>query len=595
MSQSHLNTDLEASLITRTKTSLHARFDGISMRSILRQVSSCIHATSCRVVDINNNNKNENKGDVLKTCQTSTISCTTNSSTAAANIVEIPTSSPRLSQSSSNSDHALRPNRHVLARLVRRVLSNAWIQPFILFLMCLQLTVLIIGTTNRNLDLFTFYVPWHDVCYLVVFIFYTLELVCKGVAYWFGQGTAFNKSRITLRNLYNILDLLSIAAYWINFIMMLAKAPQSRLRQFLAMLSALRILRLLRITTGTESETMIIFEALNESGAKLGKVASFICFFWLLFAVIGVQAFKSSMKRSCVVSDTDSIDLITTLSKQAQFCGGHIIERFGSIEAQSWLKRDGNLGPSGPKGYLCPLGMICQENANPYNGTVSFDNIFQSLELVFITFSANTFSTLMYNVMDSEGLAAALFFAAVIIVLYFWLLILLIGVITGSIQEVRQKLPTPVSRNDSVLTPTSAGLEVTTKHRTLSLIRKAFQRTKWFWILTIAINLTLQAQRTSTMSLSRSRIIVCSESIVTWILLLEIMLRFIMDWRHFYCSKQNMTDLSLAIVTSTMQIPSFQRAGRVYTWFTVFQIARSYRVFWAINPVRNIMVGVPHH
>lgn len=77
--------------------------------------------------------------------------------------------------------------------------------------------------------------------------------------------------------------------------------------------------------------------------------------------------------------------------------------------------------------------MVCQEDANPYDGTVSFDNIFQSLELVLITFSANPFSTLMYNVMDSEGLAAALFFAAVIIVFYSWLLILLIGVITGSI------------------------------------------------------------------------------------------------------------------------------------------------------------------
>jgi hypothetical protein len=136
---------------------------------------------------------------------------------------------------------------------------------------------------------------------------------------------------------------------------MLANAPQSRFRYFLAMLSALHILRLLRITAGIESETTIIFEALNESGAKLGKVASFICFFWLLFAVVGVQAFKSSMKRFCVVSDTDSMDMTITLSKQAQFCGGHIIERSGLIKSQSWLKSDGNLGSSGPKGYLCPL------------------------------------------------------------------------------------------------------------------------------------------------------------------------------------------------------------------------------------------------
>jgi hypothetical protein len=80
----------------------------------------------------------------------------------------------------------------------------------------------------------------------------------------------------------------------------------------------------------------------------------------------------------------------------------------------------------------------------------------------------------MYNVMDSQGLAAALFFAAVIIVLYFWLLILLIGVITGLIQGDRQMLPTPVSKNDSILDPASVGLEATTNHRTLSSIQKAF-------------------------------------------------------------------------------------------------------------------------
>jgi hypothetical protein len=97
------------------------------------------------------------------------------------------------------------------------------------------------------------------------------------------------------------------------------------------------------------------------------------------------------MKRSCVVSDTDSMDMITTLSKQAQFRGGHIVERSSLIKSQSWLKSDGNLESSGPKGYLCHLGMICQEDADPCNGTVSFDNIFQSLELVFITASAKLF------------------------------------------------------------------------------------------------------------------------------------------------------------------------------------------------------------
>ena len=49
-----------------------------------------------------------------------------------------------------------------------------------------------------------------------------------------------------------------------------------------------------------------------------------------------------------------------------------------------------------------------QEAANPYNGTVSFDNIAQSLELVFVIISTNTFTDLMYYTIDAEYMVAAL-------------------------------------------------------------------------------------------------------------------------------------------------------------------------------------------
>lgn len=79
-----------------------------------------------------------------------------------------------------------------------------------------------------------------------------------------------------------------------------------------------------------------------------------------------------------------------------------------------YLKSDflttGNLTPGyqSHKGFLCPKRSLCVEQDNPYNGTVSFDNIFQSLELVFVIMSSNTFSDLMYDLTDSEFLVAAL-------------------------------------------------------------------------------------------------------------------------------------------------------------------------------------------
>ena len=59
---------------------------------------------------------------------------------------------------------------------------------------------------------------------------------------------------------------------------------------------------------------------------------------------------------------------------------------------------------------------MCIESESPFNGTQSFDNIFQSLELVFVIMSANTYSDLLYKVADSDYLAGAL----CKISLFFW-------------------------------------------------------------------------------------------------------------------------------------------------------------------------------
>lgn len=87
-----------------------------------------------------------------------------------------------------------------------------------------------------------------------------------------------------------------------------------------------------------------------------------------------------------------------------QFCGGYL----NASGPQPWLKADLTPGAKNHKGYLCPMNSLCVEDNNPYNGTVSFDNVLQSLQMVFVIMSSNTFSDLMYYTMDSDFLAAAL-------------------------------------------------------------------------------------------------------------------------------------------------------------------------------------------
>lgn len=166
------------------------------------------------------------------------------------------------------------------------------------------------------------------------------------------------------------------------------------------MMSCLRILRLLGITSGTS----VILRSLKKAAPLLVNVALLIGFFWLIFAIIGVQSFKSSLRRTCVWVDPEGVQ--SNYTQAFQFCGGYINATTGL--ALPYLYTDGSLGAKKAKGYICPVNSLCVADQNPYGGTVSFDNIIQSLELVFVIMTANTFSDLLYYMADSDYLAAAL-------------------------------------------------------------------------------------------------------------------------------------------------------------------------------------------
>ena len=127
--------------------------------------------------------------------------------------------------------------------------------------------------------------------------------------------------------------------------------------------------------------------------------------------------FKSSFKRTCVWYEhietiRDSFPPVgqnytwNVAPENIQLCGGYINATTG--EPWPWLKADLGNGTRHAKGFLCPKKSICLEGRNPYNGTVSFDNVLQSLQLIFVIMSNNTFSDLLYMMTASDYLAAAL-------------------------------------------------------------------------------------------------------------------------------------------------------------------------------------------
>lgn len=162
--------------------------------------------------------------------------------------------------------------------------------------------------------------------------------------------------------------------------------------------------------------------SLKKAAPLLVNVAFLIGFFWLLFAIIGVQTFKASFRRTCVWyediaaaqrnagrNDASIVKYVqNNAPKNIQFCGGY---RLANGTPKPWLKADldpNNTVAKKSKGYLCPEGSLCVEDNNPYNGTVSFDNVLHSLQMVFVIMSSNTFSDLMYYTTDTDYLIGTL-------------------------------------------------------------------------------------------------------------------------------------------------------------------------------------------
>lgn len=337
----------------------------------------------------------------------------------------------------------------------------------------------------------------------------------------------------------------------------------------------------------------IILRSLKKAAPLLVRVSFLIGFFWLVFSIIGVQSFKSSLGRQCLWLDPEDPDNIEAgYSPDMSFCGGYLDNATGQELPWVYPEIPGTLinlrnGTNNAKGFLCPRGSICLQMGNPYNGTVHFDNIVHSLELVFVIMSANTFSDLMYYTTDSDYLPAALFFGAGIMIMMLWMTNLLIAVITSSFQVIREESKASAFAVDEE--PAMPHRAAEDSLRRQSALQKMYNKTSHFWVLVVAFGLLSQALRSATMPMSRERFINTTEIVVTITLDVEIIIRVVADFRGFHRKMTNLVDLGLAVITSIILIPPIRNSGEAYAWLTVFQLFRSYRIVLAITITRKLI------
>ncbi|AAS51085.1 ACL143Cp [Eremothecium gossypii ATCC 10895] len=410
--------------------------------------------------------------------------------------------------------------------------------------------------------------------------------------------SSFEKREITMprafaRNSWNRMDLISTVCYWIGLVLSFNNFDLKNGIRIFKTLATLRILRLTDTDTGLSS----ILKSIKYGLPQLINVGFMLLYFWVFFAILGVQSFQGSLRRQCVWIDPN--DPSNTYNYDMQFCGGHYDAESG--RPMPYIFADGTPGPAA-KGFICPRYSRCISDANPYHGRISFDNIISSMELIFIIMSANTFTDLMYYTMDTDAMAASLFFIISTLFLTVWMMNLLVAVLYSSFEIANELLYQKQKESKSMqnlivrkILQICNNIKQKAGQSSLPLIFKkvikVYEKLEFIFVLLIFVDLLIhgavRAYDDNNMILAYK-----FERILSFVLMIETLIRLFLYapafWK-FLAKPTYVYDLIVAIISIIITQPLVHdKLGRTYYWLSIFQISRFYRVVLAFKITRNL-------
>ncbi|KAG8724518.1 calcium channel protein, partial [Ceratobasidium sp. 395] len=373
------------------------------------------------------------------------------------------------------------------------------------------------------------------------------------------QRILAEQSSTYLRHSWNRTDFVAVCAFWIMFGLAVSGTetqPNAHIYVFRA-LSVLRTARLLAVTKGTST----IMHSLKRAGPLLARVALFVLFAIILFSIVGVQSFKGSFRRTCVLDGLMPANTIAEIANGidlSQNCGGWIDPT--TLKPVGYVVSGGNTTDTA-KGFTCPLGQICVEAAiNPKNGTQGFDNFFLAAMQVVIVASANTWSPVMYQMMDTDFYISFAFFIVCVVVLNFWLINLFVAVITNMFGIIRVETKKSAFGATTLEEDEKEDEKKGWRRKAPSVLRLWYEwpPVYYFWVALVLLSFGLQASKTARSSPEYLAKLDLAEFILTMAFDVDIVWRsigYLPHWREFFSKKNNNLDLTLAIASTIIQIP----------------------------------------
>lgn len=136
-----------------------------------------------------------------------------------------------------------------------------------------------------------------------------------------------------------------------------------------------------------------------------------IFFAFLVFAIAGVQLFRSNLQKRCFHLETGKVNYEFDLS---QLCGG-------TLE--------------------CGVGYLCAKiGSNPVSGIYSFDNVANSFLMVFIVTTMEGWSVANQYIISTFGLISLAYFIPIIFIGSFFLVNLALAIISAKFNESQEEM-----------------------------------------------------------------------------------------------------------------------------------------------------------
>lgn len=274
-----------------------------------------------------------------------------------------------------------------IRELFHLIIKLGWFENFIILTIIANTVVLAIEDPAEEADSTSLLIE--DIFLYI----YTTECIMKII----GLG-AFSSKHAYFRQKWNLID------FFIVFVSWLSRSLTVDLN--LVALRAFRILRPLK-SISTIPGLRVLFLTLVYSFKLLMTSTALLFFFFMIFAIAGLQLWMGLLKYRCMDLET------------------------GEIGGQELLCGD----------YECTVGQECVRGLdNPEYGMVNFDNILNAFLVVFQCVTLEGWSTIMIHVQKAFSFWAFLYFIPLVFIGAFFLLNLTLAVVKFSYTEIDKNL-----------------------------------------------------------------------------------------------------------------------------------------------------------